>query len=231
MAERPAGLSAGRVQSVAVRLIVDREREIRAFVPVEYWSVDVRLTPQDDEPPFLARLIEVPEGKLAASPEKKGILLANEAEAAAHVDRLREAAYRVAEVREKEGKRKPAPPFTTSTLQQEAARKLGFSARKTMRSPSSSTRGSTFPARGQVGLITYMRTDSVNDRRAGAARDRRARPERVRRRSTRSPSRAATRRSRAARRRRTRRSARRRAPRAPNGSRPRSTATSSACTR
>ena len=76
----PPGLSAGRVQSVAVRLIVEREREIRAFVPVEYWSVDVRLTPGDEpEQPFIARLTQVPEGKLAASPEKKGVLLAEEA--------------------------------------------------------------------------------------------------------------------------------------------------------
>ena len=127
------GLSAGRVQSVALRLIVDRDREIAAFVPVEYWSVDVRLTPEGDEAPFLARLIEVPKGKLATSPDKKGITLAAEADAALHADRLREAAYRVREVREKEVKRNPAPPFTTSTLQQEAARKLGFGARRTMR--------------------------------------------------------------------------------------------------
>src|SRR5207247_6580611 len=76
------GLSAGRVQSVALRLIVDRDREIAAFVPVEYWSVDVRLTPEGDEAPFLARLIEVPKGKLATSPDKKGIPLAAHAAAA-----------------------------------------------------------------------------------------------------------------------------------------------------
>ena len=127
------GLSAGRVQSVAVRLIVEREREIRAFVPVEYWSVDVRLTPGEGaEQPFTARLTQVPEGKVAVSPDKKGVLLAEEAQAAEHVERLRRAAYRVTNVEKKERKRSPAPPFTTSTLQQEAARKLGFSARKTM---------------------------------------------------------------------------------------------------
>src|SRR3954452_4692638 len=82
------GLSAGRVQSVAVRLIVDREREIRAFTPVEYWSVDVRLTPEGDEAPFVARLVEVPEGKLAGSPDKRGVHLATEAEATRHVERL-----------------------------------------------------------------------------------------------------------------------------------------------
>ena len=84
------GLSAGRVQSVAVRLIVEREREIEAFVPVEYWSIDVRLTPEDVEQPFLARLTEVPEGKLAAGPDKKGLLLGAEGDAAQHAERLRE---------------------------------------------------------------------------------------------------------------------------------------------
>ncbi len=125
-------LSAGRVQSVALRLIVDREREIQAFVPLEYWSVDARLTPEADEVPFLARLIQVGEEKVAASPDKKGLVLSTQEEAQLHVERLREAAYRVTEVRQKEIKRNPAAPFTTSTLQQEAARKLGFSARKTM---------------------------------------------------------------------------------------------------
>ena len=159
------GLSAGRVQSVAVRLIVEREREIRAFVPVEYWSVDVRLTPgepADPEQPFTARLTQVPEGKLATSPDKKGVLLAAEADAAAHVDRLRRAAYRVTNVEKKERKRSPAPPFTTSTLQQEAARKLGFSARKTMTLAQRLYEGIDLPGEGSVGLITYMRTDSVN---------------------------------------------------------------------
>ena len=159
------GLSAGRVQSVAVRLIVEREREIRAFVPVEYWSVDVRLTPgasADPEQPFTARLTHVPDGKLAASPDKKGVLLAAEADAATHVERLRRASYRVANVEKKERKRSPAPPFTTSTLQQEAARKLGFSARKTMTLAQRLYEGIDLPGEGSVGLITYMRTDSVN---------------------------------------------------------------------
>jgi DNA topoisomerase-1 len=155
------GLSAGRVQSVALRLIVDREREIRAFTPVEYWSVDVRLTPDDAENPFLARLIEIPEGKLATSPDKKGIHLASESDAGVHVERLRTADYRVREVRESERKRSPAPPFTTSTLQQEAGRKLGFAARKTMRVAQQLYEGIDIPGEGTVGLITYMRTDSV----------------------------------------------------------------------
>src|SRR6266542_2740796 len=124
------GLSAGRVQSVALRLVVDREREIRAFVPVEYWSIDARL--------------------------------ATEADGAQHVENLRRAAYRVQEVRQREVKRSPAPPFTTSTLQQEAARKLGFSSRKTMRVAQQLYEGVELPGEGQTGLITYMRTDSVN---------------------------------------------------------------------
>jgi DNA topoisomerase I len=156
------GLSAGRVQSVAVRLIVEREREIRAFNPVEYWSVDVRLTPEDSEQPFSARLTKVPEGKLAASPDKKGVLLGAETDAATHAERLRRASYLVTNVEKKERKRSPAPPFTTSTLQQEAARKLGFSARKTMTLAQRLYEGIDLPGEGSVGLITYMRTDSVN---------------------------------------------------------------------
>jgi DNA topoisomerase I len=155
------GLSAGRVQSVAVRLIVEREREIRAFVPVEYWSVDVRLTPDGEEQPFVARLTEIPEGKLATAPDKKGILLGAEADAMPHVERLGRATYRVVDVQRKERKRSPASPFTTSTLQQEAARKLGFSARKTMTLAQRLYEGISLPGEGSVGLITYMRTDSV----------------------------------------------------------------------
>ncbi len=156
------GLSAGRVQSVAVRLIVEREREVRAFNPVEYWSVDVRLTPEDHEQPFTARLVQIPEGRLAASPDKKGVLLAAEPDAAAHAERLQRAAYRVVQIERKERKRSPAPPFTTSTLQQEAARKLGFTARKTMTLAQRLYEGIDLPGEGTVGLITYMRTDSVS---------------------------------------------------------------------
>jgi DNA topoisomerase-1 len=155
------GLSAGRVQSVAVRLIVEREREIDAFVPVEYWSIDVRLTPDESEQPFVARLVETPEGKLAANPDKKGLVLGAEGDAAAHADRLRAAAYRVTSVEKKQRKRSPAPPFTTSTLQQEAARKLGFGARRTMQIAQRLYEGIDLPGEGSVGLITYMRTDSV----------------------------------------------------------------------
>jgi DNA topoisomerase I len=157
------GLSAGRVQSVAVRLIVEREREIAAFNPIEYWSVDVRLTPEGEPAqPFVARLVEVPEGKVAASPDKKGVHLGTEADAAQHVERLNSAAYRVTNVERKERKRSPAPPFTTSTLQQEAARKLGFGARRTMSLAQRLYEGINVPGEGSVGLITYMRTDSVS---------------------------------------------------------------------
>ncbi|HEX5901733.1 MAG TPA: type I DNA topoisomerase [Actinomycetota bacterium] len=156
------GLSAGRVQSVALRLIVEREREIRGFEPVEYWSVDARLTPEGEEQPFVARLASVPDGRLAPSPDKKGVLLSTEAEAATHVERLREAAYAVAKVESKERKEGPRPPFKTSTLQQEAARKLGFGARKTMTLAQRLYEGVDLPGEGTVGLITYMRTDSLN---------------------------------------------------------------------
>ncbi|HUF59727.1 MAG TPA: type I DNA topoisomerase [Actinomycetota bacterium] len=160
------GLSAGRVQSVAVRLIVEREREIRAFNPVEYWSIDVRLSPdgpgEDKDLPFVARLTEIPEGKLATAPDKKGILLGAENDATPHVERLGRAAYQVTDVQKKERKRSPAPPFTTSTLQQEAARKLGYSARKAMSIAQRLYEGVSLPGEGSVGLITYMRTDSVN---------------------------------------------------------------------
>ena len=140
---------------------MEREREIDAFVPVEYWSIDVRLTPEDVEQPFLARLTEVPEGKLATGPDKKGLLLGTEGDAEQHAERLRGASYRVVGVEKKERKRSPAPPFTTSTLQQEAARKLGFSARKTMTLAQRLYEGLDLPGEGTTGLITYMRTDSV----------------------------------------------------------------------
>ena len=171
------GLSAGRVQSVAVRLIVEREREIDAFVPVEYWSIDVRLTPEDVEQPFLARLTEVPDGKLATGPDKKGLLLGTEGDAAQHAERLGGASYRVIGVEKKERKRSPAPPFTTSTLQQEAARKLGFSARKTMTLAQRLYEGIDLPGRGNVGPDHLHANGLRDDRGLGAPRDRGARPE------------------------------------------------------
>jgi len=119
--------------------------------PRRVLTVDVRLAPDGDEHAFLARLVQVPEGKLASSPDKKGIVVSSEADAAGHVERLGRADYRVAKVERKERKRSPAPPFTTSTLQQEAARKLGFGARKTMTIAQRLYEGITLPGEGTVG--------------------------------------------------------------------------------
>ncbi|MDP8958674.1 MAG: type I DNA topoisomerase [Actinomycetota bacterium] len=153
------GLSAGRVQSAALRLIVDREREIGAFVTQEYWSVHVHLlTPQSKErqqEPFIAHLVELEGHKLDK------LELAGEEQVTPIVEDLERAGYRVDGVESKERRRHPAPPFTTSTLQQEAARKLGFSARRTMAVAQQLYQGIQLDEE-QVGLITYMRTDSVN---------------------------------------------------------------------
>ncbi|MGH2711669.1 MAG: type I DNA topoisomerase [Actinomycetota bacterium] len=156
------GLSAGRVQSVALRLIVEREREIEAFQTVEYWTVDVKLSPNGDEQGFLARLRHVDEERIKTPTERaKGSILTEE-DARSHSENLGRASYRVASIEKKERKRRPSPPFTTSTLQQEAGRKLGFSSRKTMRIAQQLYEGIDLPGEGQTGLITYMRTDSTN---------------------------------------------------------------------
>lgn len=142
-----SGLSAGRVQSVAVRLIVEREREIQKFVPQEYWSVEAVLSKKDEDKNFKARLVKI--GDKAV--DRLGIK--DEAEAKKIVAELAGAPYKVTEVTKKETRRTPAPSFTTSTLQQEASRKLGFSAKQTM----------TLAQRlYETGFITYMRTDSLN---------------------------------------------------------------------
>jgi DNA topoisomerase-1 len=150
------GLSAGRVQSVALRMVVDREREIEAFVPREYWTVDARLAKQadDDGQAFPARLTALPGQKKAE--------IGSGEQAAAIVTDLRGAAYRVSSVKKKQQSRRPAPPFTTSTLQQEASRRFGFSAKRTMTVAQQLYEGLDIPGQGQVGLITYMRTDSLN---------------------------------------------------------------------
>jgi DNA topoisomerase-1 len=145
------GLSAGRVQSVAVRLIVDREREIQAFVPVEYWSLHARLAARQP-PEFTAALREV-NGEKASLPD--------EATTRALMASLEGARFVVRSVTRGERKRNPAPPFITSTLQQDAGRKLGFSAKKTMTVAQQLYEGIELGADGGVGLITYMRTDSV----------------------------------------------------------------------
>ncbi len=152
-------LSAGRVQSVALRLIVEREREIQAFVAVEYWSVDADLAQQttrgqQPRPSFLARLVRI-RGQEAD--------LKNEQDSAAVVRELEGAAYSVANVKRGERRRRPNPPFTTSTLQQDASNRLGMAASRTMRVAQDLYEGIDIgEGGGPVGLITYMRTDSVN---------------------------------------------------------------------
>jgi len=148
------GLSAGRVQSVAVRLIVDREREIQKFNKEEYWSVEADL--QQDEQNFLAQLAQV-NGK---SLDKMAIK--NEAEAQKILADLTGAKYQVAKIEKKEALRQPPTPFTTSTLQQEGGKKLGYSAKQTMMLAQQLYEGIELGTEGSVGLITYMRTDSLN---------------------------------------------------------------------
>jgi DNA topoisomerase-1 len=149
------GLSAGRVQSVALRMVVEREREIQAFVPQEYWTIDVDLTkPQADADAFTARL--------AGLLPKKKIEINNREHAEQISGALREAEHKVQDVKKRPQTRRPAAPFTTSTLQQDASRRLGFSAKRTMALAQQLYEGITLPGEGQVGLITYMRTDSTN---------------------------------------------------------------------
>ncbi|TMF01139.1 MAG: type I DNA topoisomerase [Chloroflexi bacterium] len=148
------GLSAGRVQSVAVRMVVDREREIQAFVPVEYWTLQAELARrQGRKATFTAGLVEREGEKIDL---KTGI------EAATVQSDLDGAGWSVAGVREREQQRHPDAPFTTSTLQQEASRKLGFTARRTMVVAQQLYEGMSIGGDEAVGLITYMRTDSVN---------------------------------------------------------------------
>tara|TARA_R110002020_G_scaffold154546_6_gene334488 strand:+ start:22 stop:2523 length:2502 start_codon:yes stop_codon:yes gene_type:complete len=151
------GLSAGRVQSPALRMIVEREEEIEAFVPREYWSVEAEMNhPQQG---FTARLVKL-DGK-----KFEQFTLTNTEDAQAARERLVKAAgdaLRVTDVISKERKRRPAPPFITSTLQQEAARKLGFTTSRTMRVAQKLYEGVAIGEEGTVGLISYMRTDSVS---------------------------------------------------------------------
>ena len=150
------GLSAGRVQSVAVRIICEREREIQAFQPKEYWSITARLEGQQP-PPFAARLFRVGDDRL--DPEK--FRIENEGTASALVQRLRQATWTVVRIERKERRRFPTPPFITSRLQQEASRKLGFAPSRTMRIAQRLYEGIELGDQGAVGLITYMRTDST----------------------------------------------------------------------
>jgi len=144
------GLSAGRVQTVALRLIVEREREIRAFKPEEYWTIEALCASGGQT--FEAGLHKVDGHKPA---------LHNEAEAHAVVDAVKRLPFVVSSVEKKQRRKRPAAPFTTSTLQQEAAKKLGFSSRRTMRAAQDLYEGIEIGEEGQTGLITYMRTDSV----------------------------------------------------------------------
>jgi DNA topoisomerase-1 len=145
------GLSAGRVQSVAVRLIVDREAEIKAFVPVEYWSVEADLKAALP-PQFRAKLIKTDGEKADLSTGEKTLPLAEE---------IRKEQFRVATVEKKERKRNAPPPFITSKLQQEASNRLGFSPKRTMGIAQGLYEGIELGEEGQTALITYMRTDSV----------------------------------------------------------------------
>ena len=149
------GLSAGRVQSVALRLICEREKEIQAFREQEYWTVAARLGAAPGQE-FRAGLVEVGGTKLGKFAIPSGEV-AEELKNA-----LQSGSYRVSGITKTEKKRNPSPPFTTSTLQQEASRKLGFSAKKTMSTAQKLYEGIDIGTEGTVGLITYMRTDSVN---------------------------------------------------------------------
>lgn len=149
------GLSAGRVQSVAVRIIVDREREIEKFKKDEYWTIEANLSKKDDDIKFQAKLLK----KDGKSIPKLGI--DNKKEAESIVKDCESAEYKVVDVRKKEVKKNPAPPFITSTLQQEASRKLGFSAKQTMMIAQQLYEGIEIDGQS-TGLISYMRTDSVN---------------------------------------------------------------------
>ena len=151
------GLSAGRVQSVALRMVVEREREITSFVPVESWTLDATLRKQSGagaQTEFGAQLHSL-KGK------RGRINVPNEEQARALESELSGASYKVAEVRKRDVRQRPAPPFTTSTLQQDAGRKLRFTAQRTMSVAQQLYEGLEIGGEGSVGLITYMRTDST----------------------------------------------------------------------
>ena len=146
------GLSAGRVQSVAVKLIVDREEEIEAFIPQEYWNIYARLLEKKSKKDFTAKFY----GK-----DGKKIEIHSKEEVDDISKKIENGKYVVTDVKKAEKKRNPAPPFTTSTMQQEASRKLGFTLKKTMSVAQGLYEGVSVGEKGTVGLITYMRTDST----------------------------------------------------------------------
>ena len=147
------GLSAGRVQSVAVRLIRDREIEIENFKPDEYWNIDALLHPQGEKGEFTARL--------AATADGKKLTVTNKQQADAVLAALDGKDYTITKIEKGKRRRQPAPPFITSTLQQDASRAFGFSATRTMRAAQTLYEGVDIAGHGTVGLITYMRTDSL----------------------------------------------------------------------
>ena len=158
------GLSAGRVQSAALRIIADREEEIAAFVPEEYWSLDVQLKNGDSKKPLLAKFYGT---------EKEKIEITSEAEILQIEKDLEQAVYEVADIKKGERSKKAPLPFTTSTLQQEASKALNFSTQKTMRLAQQLYEGVEIKGQGTVGLITYLRTDStrVSDEAESMARE------------------------------------------------------------
>ena len=146
------GLSAGRVQSVALRLVVDREEEIRAFVPQEYWSIDAKFTNPPGKKSFSAAAYSKGGSKIKITCKEESDKILSELEGAE---------YKVSSVKKGTRKKSPTPPFTTSTLQQEASRRLSFQARRTMKAAQELYEGLDVAGLGTVGLITYMRTDSL----------------------------------------------------------------------
>lgn len=148
-----AHLSAGRVQSVALELVVDREREIQNFEPKEYWTVKAELVPEGGKQSYITQLHKIND----KDPE-----LSSKEQVDKHLVLLNDAEYKISSLKEGERKRRPFPPFTTSTLQQEASKRLGFSSKKTMMLAQQLYEGLSIGNEGTVGLITYMRTDSTN---------------------------------------------------------------------
>lgn len=146
------GLSAGRVQSVAVSLVVDRENEIRKFVTQEYWSIDGKFTAPSSRKVFSAKLATI---------DSKKAELKTESETNTVLSSLQNEEFKITKVKKRVTKRQPAPPYITSTLQQEASRRMGFQARRTMKAAQELYEGIEINALGLVGLITYMRTDSL----------------------------------------------------------------------
>lgn len=150
-------LSAGRVQSIALRMVVDREREIEKFVPDEYWSIEAELSkiPDNGNEPehFTAKLAKI---------NDEDFKLGSEEQVQPHLDKLEKSQYMVHDIKKGTRRRNPSPPFTTSTLQQEASRRIGFNASRTMRAAQQLYEGIELGNGEVVGLITYMRTDSMN---------------------------------------------------------------------